>query len=369
MKKHVVAVIVSTAVVLVGCSDGESGSSAQQTSASSTPVSASSSAASVTSAPALEVTPTAAETSAPVSPSATAPAERKPVKVTFIQGVAAEPFYESMACGAKEAAAELGVTLNVQGEQDWDPSLQTPLVNSVVSSKPDAIFIAPNDSKAMVAPLKAAADAGIKVGLVDTTLTDKSFAAFNIATDNKAAGVAAAEALAALIGEKGNVLLVGEQPGVTTAEDRAKGFREGLAKYTGIKYVGNVFTDTGGVSGIAGLVSAEISKTPDLAGVFALSSNQSQGANNAIRSAGKAGKIKVVGFDAGPTQVEQLEQGVVQALVAQQPAEIGKQAVVQAAAAVRGEPVEATIGTASAVVTAENYKDADKAKYLYSASC
>jgi ribose transport system substrate-binding protein len=291
-----------------------------------------------------------------------------PVKVTFIQGVAGDPFYETMACGARAQAAKDGVELTVQGAKDWDPSLQIPLLNSVIATKPDALFIAPNDAQALVQPLKQASEAGIKVILVDTTLADTSFVASTIASDNLKGGEAAATALAELISEKGSVLLVGGQPGVSTAEARQKGFEDGVAKYPGITYLGNVFTGDG-VAKISQLVSSQIAAHPDLAGIFALSTDQSEGANNAVKAAGKAGQVKVVGFDAGPTQVEQLKTGVVQALIAQQPAQIGADGVAQAAAAVRGGTVEKAIGTDSATITAENVAQPDVAKFLYTTTC
>jgi ribose transport system substrate-binding protein len=293
----------------------------------------------------------------------------KAANVTFVQGVANDPFYQTMACGAKAQAAKLGVKLNVQGANTWDVSLQTPIVQSVVAAKPDVMFIAPNDATGMIAPLQAAKAAGIKVGTVDTTVTDASLLSFSIATDNVAAGATAADSLAKLVGEKGSVLLVGEQPGVTTAVQRGQGFRDELKKYPNIKYVGNVFTNTGGVTGISALVSAKIAATPDLAGVFALSTDQSEGTNNAVRAAGKAGKIKVVGFDAGPTQVDQLKQGIVQALVAQQPAQIGADAVTNSLALVQGKSVPAHTGTDAAVITADNVSDPAVAKYLYTSTC
>lgn len=352
MNKLVLTAAVTSVVALAGC-----GSSSSSTAASPP--------AGTTSAPAPAPT-SSAPSAASSSPTATT---GKSVDITFIQGVAGDPFYQTMACGAKAEAKRIGVKLNVQGAAQWDVSLQTPLVNSVVSAKPDALFIAPNDSKAMIPPLKAAAAAGVKVGLVDTTLSDTSFTSFGISTDNVAAGAAAADALANLIGKKGSVLLAGEQPGVTTSEQRAQGFTTELKKYPGITYIGNVFTNTGGVSGISALVSAKISATPDLAGVFALSTDQSEGTDNAIRSSGKAGKIKVVGFDAGPTQVDQLKQGVVQALVAQEPAQIGTDAVDNAAALGRGQTVQAKTGTAAAIITADNYKEPAMAKFLYSTTC
>lgn len=290
------------------------------------------------------------------------------VKVTFVQGVAGDPFYETMACGAKAQAAKENVDLTIQGAKDWDVSLQVPLLNSVIAAKPDALFIAPNDSAALVQPLKQATSAGIKVVLVDTTLSDTSFVSSAIASDNVKGGAAAAEALAKLVGEKGSVLLVGGQPGVSTAEARQKGFEDGLKKYPNITYLGNVFTSDG-VAKISQLVSAQLAAHPDIAGIFALSTDQSEGANNAVKAAGKAGTIKLVGFDAGPAQVEQLRNGVVQALIAQQPAQIGADGVTQAAAAVRGTSVQKEIGTDSTIITKDNVDDPQVKKYLYTTTC
>lgn len=310
----------------------------------------------------------AAATSAADSTSAAAKSGTP--KVTFIEGVDNDPFYQTMACGAKAEATKVGVDLNVQGANNWDVSLQTPIVQSVVAAHPDVMFIAPNDATGMIAPLKAGKAAGIKVGTVDTTINDTSLLSFSVSTDNVAAGAAAADALAKLVGGKGSVLLVGEQPGVSTAVQRGQGFRAELKnKWPNIKYIGNLFTNTGGVSGIAALVSAKIAGTPDLVGVFALATDQSEGTNNAIRAAGKAGKIKVVGFDADTTQVQQLKQGVVQALVAQQPAEIGKDAVDDALAVYQGKSAPAHTGTGAAIITASNIDDPAIKKYVYSATC
>jgi ribose transport system substrate-binding protein len=204
--------------------------------------------------------------------------------------------------------------------------------------------------------------------LVDTTIDDTSFVASAIASDNEKGGQVAADALAKLIGEKGPVLLVGGQPGVSTAEARQKGFEEELKKYPNISYLGNVFT-TNGVAKISALVSAQLAAHPDLAGIFALSTDQSEGANNAVRSAGKSGQVKMVGFDAGPAQVDQLKNGVVQALVAQEPAVIGADGVDQAAAAARGQAVQKTIGTDSTVITADNVNDPTVTPFLYKTTC
>ncbi|MEV4805188.1 hypothetical protein AB0K18_34755 [Nonomuraea sp. NPDC049421] len=77
----------------------------------------------------------------------------------------------------------------------------------------------------------------------------------------------------------------------------------------------------------------------------------------------------MVGFDAGPAQVKQLKDGVVQALIAQLPGDIGAKGVEQAVAAVRGEQVTASIPTEATIVTAENVDQPDVQKVLYKAGC
>ena len=83
-------------------------------------------------------------------------------KITFIQGVAGDAFYVTMGCGVAAAAAKDGATITTQGGAKWDATIQTPVLNSVVASKPDAILIAPNDMTALQKPIEAAIAAGIK---------------------------------------------------------------------------------------------------------------------------------------------------------------------------------------------------------------
>ena len=54
------------------------------------------------------------------------------------------PFYITMQCGAQEEAAKLGVKVSTQGPQKFDPTLQKPILDSIVASKPDALLVAPH---------------------------------------------------------------------------------------------------------------------------------------------------------------------------------------------------------------------------------
>ena len=62
---------------------------------------------------------------------------------------------------------------------------------------------------------------------------------------------------------------------------------------------------------------------PELEGLFCSSEAASVGAAQAIRARGMVGKIKVVGFDSGPTLERSLREGVIDALVVQDPFILG----------------------------------------------
>ena len=291
------------------------------------------------------------------------------IRVTLIQGLAGEEFYETMRCGAQEKADELGVELDVQGPERFDPTLQTPIVNSVVADQPDAILIAPTHVDSMIAPLRQAEEAEIKVILVDTVVSDEEIGESRISTDNEGAGGDAATALAEQIGDQGKVLVISTDPGVSTVDARIKGFEDEIAaNHPNVEYIGVQYSHND-VAEASRIVNAELARTPDLVGVFATNLNSATGAGSALQQAGLLGQVKMIGFDAGPAQVEQLRAGVVQALIAQLPGDIGAQGVEQAVASVRGESVTAEIPTDATIVTADNVDDPEVQAVLYEASC
>ena len=281
-------------------------------------------------------------------------------KMTLIAGVKGDEFYITMNCGAQAEAEKQGVTLDFQGPDQFDASLQTPIVNGVIAKKPDAILIAPTDAKAMYAPIKQAADAGIKIVLVDTTLENADMAVSQIASDNVGGGKAAAKALADAIGGSGKVFVNNVKPGISTTDQRAQGFEE-EAKNLGLEYVGMEYNQDQ-PDKAAAITKGVIAKYPDLKGIFAhepVRGRRLRGRPARVRQH----DVKIVGFDAGPKQVKDLEEGLLQALVAQKPADIGAQGVQQAVAALKGEPTKEKIGTGSTILTKDNLADNQDAVY------
>ncbi len=288
-------------------------------------------------------------------------------KIAFVQGVAGDEFYISMQCGIEAAAKEAGATVSTQGPEKFDPTLQKPIVDSVVSSKPDALLVAPTDVSAMQAPLKAAADAGIKVVLVDTTVEDPSFAVSAISSDNEGGGEAAFTAIKEQAPDGGKVLVISTDPGVSTVDLRVKGFETAAKADSKFEYLGVQYSHNEPATA-AKLVTAALQKDPDIVGIFATNLFSAEGTATGVRQADKQDSVKIVGFDAGPAQVKQLREGTVQALIAQKPAEIGTDGVEQAMAAIEGGSTEKDIQTGFTIITQDNL-DGEGKDAVYKSSC
>jgi ribose transport system substrate-binding protein len=305
---------------------------------------------------------------APAATSVTAPGKAsKPYNIQFIQGVAGDEFYITMQCGIQAEAAKLGVKVTTQGPQKFDPTLQKPIVDSAVAAKPDAILVAPTDVKAMQQPLQAAAAAGIKVVLVDTTVNDPSFAVSAIASDNVGGGKAAFEAVKQLNPGGGKVMVMSVDPGISTTDQRTKGFEEAAKADSKFTYL-NVQYSHDDPATASNLISSALQKDPDIVGVFAANLFAAEGTATGVRQAGKTSTVKIVGFDAGPNQIKALRDGTVQALVAQQPATIGQYGVDMAVAALDGGQVTPKVQTGFTVITKDNI-DGEGAQAAYKSAC
>ncbi|MQA84614.1 MAG: substrate-binding domain-containing protein [Streptosporangiales bacterium] len=287
-------------------------------------------------------------------------------QLTLITGLKSDEFYITMGCGAMAEAKKLGVDLDVQGPEDFSAPLQIPIVNSVTAQQPDAVLIAPTDRNALIQPMRQMKSAGITTVQVDTTIDDPSIAVSSIASNNEQGGQVAAQTLAELVGDKGKVYVINVKPGISTTDARAEGFINEMKKHPDIAFVGQDY-DEDQADIATQKVSATLAKHPDLAGIFATNLIAAEGAATALKAAGKTGDVKLVGFDAGPKQVEDLRNGSLQAVVAQEPYAIGQIGVQQAVKALNGEPTRKQIQTNLVPITAKELES--KSRYLYKSEC
>ncbi|MGJ8535038.1 MAG: ABC transporter substrate-binding protein [Alphaproteobacteria bacterium] len=297
------------------------------------------------------------------------------ITITLIPGLTTDAFYITMNRGAQAAAKALGITVDFQGAEEFDPVLQTPVLDAVIGRGPDAILIAPTDTTQMIEPLRRAHEAGIAVITVDTFiddgkyqdgLGDADFPYSYVASDNVGGGRMAAQFMAAEIGGKGKVYVSNVRPGISTTDQREEGFKAEMAEnFPDVEVLDTQYNEND-ASLAASQFQAVYARHSDVAGVFGANLFSALGAGNGVESANKADEITVIAFDAPTSIVNNISSGLVDAAIAQHPAEIGYFGVMAAYAVLTGNSVPTTIGTGFTVINAENVNDENIAKYIYS---
>jgi ribose transport system substrate-binding protein len=311
---------------------------------------------------------TAVATAAVANSTATkAPARADaPISVTLVAGITTDAFYLTMKKGAAAEAKKLGVQFTYTGSPSaFSPPTQIPFLNATIARHPSVIMIAPTDVNALATPIQRAISAGIPVLTVDTHI-NKPLALTNISTDNPGGGALAAKALVKAIGGSGEVAVMSTTPGVSTVDERVAGFTAELKKYPNVKYLGLQYSNDDTPTA-ARLTSALLAANPNLKGMFAVNVKSGDGVTSAVMSAGKAGQVKLVEFDAGPPQVAALKAGTIDALIAQNPYGIGQLGVQLAVKWVKGQRagIKKHYGTGSAVITRDNLNTPAIKKYIY----
>ncbi len=187
-----------------------------------------------------------------------------------------------------------------------------------------------------------------------------------IVTDNAQGGRLAADAMNALLGGKGKVLVITQPPGSAAQDARTTGFEDVLKTYPGITYLGPQY-QSDDPQKAAEIVTSTLSAHPDLAGIFSTNDQGAIGALTGLRQAGALGKVKIVAYDAATAEVNAFKNGGISALIAQDPKQEGEVAMESAAKLIKGQTLEKT--TLTDIVTVKRGDVATAQKYEYKGDC
>jgi ribose transport system substrate-binding protein len=281
-------------------------------------------------------------------------------------------YWKSINAGAIKAQRELkaagtDVTIIWKGpllEDDREQQIQ--VVENFVGRGVSAIVLAPLDSRALVAPVEDAVNAGIPVIVIDSGLLSKKPSS-TVATNNRKGGQIGAKRLGTLLGGKGRVIMLRYEVGSASTEEREAGFLEVMkSDFPGIDLIS---TDQyGGATRETAYKASQnllnrFGATTD--GVFACNESTASGMLLALREQGMTGKVKFVGFDANEQLVSALKQGEVQGLVVQDPVKMGYLGVMAAVDVLHHKAVEPMIDTGVGLVTTENMNDPQVAALIH----
>jgi ribose transport system substrate-binding protein len=292
------------------------------------------------------------------------PAGSPALRVAVVPKGTAFDFWKAVKAGAEKAGQESGAQILWNGPaKESDTSGQITIIEDFVTQKVDAIVMAATNATSLVPPIRKATDAGIPVITIDSGVKSdlpKSL----VGTDNEKGAAEAAHQLAKLIGGPGKVGLMPFVKGAATSDARERGFLDGLKAHPELKLVSTLYSASQSDTAMS-KTEDMLTANPDLAGIFAANEPGAIGAAQVLKTRGKAGTVKLVAFDAGGPEIKALEAGTIQALIVQNPFQMGYLGVQAAVRARRGEPVEKRIDTGVVVVTKANMNEPAMQKLLY----
>jgi len=254
-------------------------------------------------------------------------------------------FWQAVKQGAEKAAKDFNVTITFEGpESESQVDKQIEMLRAALDKKPSALGIAALDSKAVIPLLERAKAQKIPVIGFDSGV-DSDIPVTTAATNNVAAAALAADKLAALIGNAGEVAAIVHDQTSRTGIDRRDGFVNQIkTKYPKITIV-DVQYGAGDHLKSTDLAKAIMQSHPNLKGFFGANEGSAIGVLNAVKELRKQGKIVVVGYDSGQAQMDAVRSGVMAGAITQNPVGIGYKAVEAAVKALKGEKLPKNIDT------------------------
>jgi len=272
-------------------------------------------------------------------------------------------FWQAVKSGAEQAGKDYNVRITFEGpETEAMVDKQIDMLSSALAKHPAAIGFAALDSKAAIPLLKKAQAAKIPIIAFDSGV-DSDIPMTTATTDNKAAAGLAADKMAQLIGDAGEVGLVVHDQTSRTGIDRRDGFVDRMkSAHPNVKVVSVQY------GGGDHLKSTEIAKAmlqayPNLKGIFGANEGSAAGVVNAVRETHH--KVVVIGYDSGKQQKDAIRDGIEAGAITQNPVGIGYKTVEAAVKALKGEKLPKIIDTGFYWYDKTNIDDPKIAAVLY----
>ncbi len=290
----------------------------------------------------------------------------KGLRIAVIPKGTSNSFWLGVKAGAEDAAKKMGnVEILWKGPAtENDVTQQVDVVQTQISNKVDGIVLAAVDSEALAQPVTTAKAANIPTVTVDSGIVKgKDDSVCYIATDNVKGGQLAADKLADAIGKKGNVGILIFKKGSASNDERESGFLEAMKKYPDIKVVSNL--EGGDPTKAVDRTNDMLTANKDLAGIFAANQPNGEGAAQVLKQKRLEGKVKLVAFDSSEDEIKALQDGAIQALIVQNPYQMGYQGVETVVRAIKKETIDKKLQDSGVmVITKENMNTPDAQKLL-----
>jgi ABC-type sugar transport system substrate-binding protein len=270
------------------------------------------------------------------SPSAEAGAA-KATSATLVISTLNNPFFVSVADGAKAKAKALGASIDVQNANNADQA-SLDMSSAALSKKPSVLIIDPVSSASGGSIVTQANSAGVPVVAFDRMPQGGDLKAF-IGYDAVQAGKNGAKALGEAVGGKGKVVEIQGIMGTSVAQERSKGFEAGIKQFPGISVVATQPAEFDRGKALDVMTNI-LQSHHDIVGVYAANDEMAMGVIAALKAAGLSGKVKVVGNDGIADAVKAIKDGSLYATNAESPFALGSEVMGLAGQVANGQKVE-----------------------------
>ena len=253
----------------------------------------------------------------------------------------------------EERMKKLGYEYTVtDGERKSDKQIDD--INALIQKKIDVLIVLPTDGIAVAPGVEAAYTAGIPVFTVLRTMPSvrdkvKTFCVADDYSIGKLAGIW----VSTVLNGKGNVVYISGTPGLSTAEDRTKGFHEVIDAFPNIKVIAEQtarYNRADAMTVMEGVLQAN----KNIDALFAANDEMCGGAIQAINAAGRKG-IKTIGVNLQKDGYERMLNGEQDADITT-PMKMVLDAVDAAIDYLNGKPVPMVKNIPVDIVTKENAK-------------
>ncbi|HVW76909.1 MAG TPA: substrate-binding domain-containing protein [Alloacidobacterium sp.] len=250
------------------------------------------------------------------------------LRVAVIPRTTAFTIWEAAHAGAQFAAAPAGIQVywNAPASED-DIQEQSALVDRVIDQHYEGLILAPDQPLALLAPVERAVAKGIHTVIIASPLSmpPRPNVAY-IVNDDQAIGHMAAARIADILHGHGRVAVLGINPQSLSDLDILHSFESTLEERSpGITIIDRR-TGTHNLTEAQQIAEDVLALHHDLDAVFTLSAIASYGTINALQSDGNE-KTKVIGFEQSVELANDMREGVVDSLIAEDTYQMGYQAM------------------------------------------
>lgn len=264
------------------------------------------------------------------------------------------PFFQAMEDGIKAESKSASVSTTVQAAQSiTDTTGQADKLTALAQQDFGCFIVNPISGSNLVQGLARVAAKDVPIVNIDSPVDAKAAEeadvdiATYIGTDNKAAGAKAGDEMVSAVGS-GKVALVGGISGDVTSGARLDGFKSEVGSKLDI--VQTVAADWERQKALTAATTI-MDANPDLKGFFAANDDMGLGIVQAVKNAGKSGKITVISVDGNKDALQAVKSGDLHATVAQYPYAIGQLGVQACEKAMDGSQLPKNVESPTAVVT------------------